>query len=133
MPTAVRKSGERMVSVPCSAAFPQCPPRRPAAKKSCAGRGGMYAGVPGGESATTDQHTSPPFFVAAGGSGSAGLDNIKALLAALPSGLQAVMLVVLHRPSDRISNLRDVLARVSALPVLIPDEDDEFRVGACYI
>jgi two-component system chemotaxis response regulator CheB len=74
-----------------------------------------------------------PYFVAIGASGSEGLDDLSDLLAALPAGLPAVVLAVLHRPSDRISHLREVLARQSALPVMIPDEDQEFRVGCCYI
>jgi chemotaxis response regulator CheB len=74
-----------------------------------------------------------PFFVAIGASGSEGLSDLGDLLAALPAGLPAVVLAVLHRPSDRISHLREVLARRSALPVVIPDEDQEFRVGCCYI
>jgi two-component system chemotaxis response regulator CheB len=74
-----------------------------------------------------------PYFVAVGASGSEGLHDLKGLLAAFPADLQAVVLVVLHRPSDKVSHLREILARKSALPVLVPDDDDEFHIGACYI
>jgi streptogramin lyase len=42
-----------------------------------------------------------PFFVAIGASGSEGLGDIKALLRLLPKSLAAIVLVVLHRPSDK--------------------------------
>jgi len=74
-----------------------------------------------------------PYFVAIGASGSEGLSDLRDLLEALPASLRAIVLVVLHRPSDRISHLRQVLACRSKLPVTIPDEDQEFRVGVCYI
>jgi two-component system chemotaxis response regulator CheB len=74
-----------------------------------------------------------PLFVAIGASGSAGLRDLQGLLEALPADLPAVVLAVLHRPSDHVSYLREVLARRSALPVTIPDEDQEFRTGVCYI
>jgi chemotaxis response regulator CheB len=74
-----------------------------------------------------------PYFVAVGASGSDGLRDLRDLLERIPANLAAVVLVVLHRPSNRISHLREVLARRSALPVVIPHEDDEFRAGTCYI
>src|SRR4051794_24444199 len=74
-----------------------------------------------------------PYFVAIGASGSGGLHDLCLLLECFPSSLPAVVLAVLHRPSNRISHLRQVLARRSALPVVIPEEDQEFRTGTCYI
>jgi two-component system chemotaxis response regulator CheB len=74
-----------------------------------------------------------PFFVAIGASGGEGLDDIKRLLSALPSTLPAVVLVVLHRPSDRVSHLKQVLSRASAMPVLLAAEDQRFRAGRCYV
>jgi chemotaxis response regulator CheB len=44
----------------------------------------------------------------------------------LPATLSAAVLVVLHRPSNRISYLRDVLARRSRLPVVIAKEGESF-------
>jgi two-component system chemotaxis response regulator CheB len=47
--------------------------------------------------------------------------------------LQAVVLIVLHRPSDRISHLRDVLDRRSAIPIHVASADQHFRHGNGYI
>jgi chemotaxis response regulator CheB len=74
-----------------------------------------------------------PQIVAIGASGRDGLRDLRDLLEALPSNLSAVVLVVLHRPSNRISHLRQVLAQRSALPVVIAQEDQEFREGTCYV
>jgi chemotaxis response regulator CheB len=73
------------------------------------------------------------YFVAIGASGAQGLDDIKRLLSALPSDLPAVVLVVLHRPSDQISRLREVLAHASEMPVVLAEEDQRFRTGRCYV
>ena len=75
----------------------------------------------------------PQFFVAVGASGVAGLHDLRDLLEALPADLPAVLMIVLHRPSNRISHLQQVLARRSALPVVIPQEADGYRAGICYI
>lgn len=74
-----------------------------------------------------------PYFIAVGASGSDGLRDLRDLLGVLPGDLPAVVMVVLHRPSNRISHLRQILARRSALPVIIPQEADQFLPGACYI
>ena len=71
--------------------------------------------------------------VAIGASGGEGLTDIRDLLAALPAGLPAVVLVVLHRPSDQVSHLKEVLSRASQMPVLIPQQGDQFRIGYCYV
>lgn len=84
-------------------------------------------------SATASEQERAPFIVAIGASGGEGLEDIKALLAALPADLPAVVLVVLHRPSDQISHLKEVLSRVSQMPVLVAEEGDRFRAGCCYI
>jgi two-component system chemotaxis response regulator CheB len=60
--------------------------------------------------------TDLPYFVAIGASGQQGLTEIKALLTLLPRDIQAMFLVTLHRPTDRISHLRQVLSRVSSIP-----------------
>jgi chemotaxis response regulator CheB len=74
-----------------------------------------------------------PYFIAIGASGRDGLCDLRDLLQAIPARLPAVVLAVLHRPSDRISHLREVLARRSALPVRVADENEHFQVGTCYI
>src|SRR5947209_173506 len=84
-------------------------------------------------SATASEQERGPFIVAIGASGGEGLEDIKALLAALPADLPAVVLVVLHRPSDRLSHLKEVLSRVSQMPVLVAEEGDRFHAGCCYI
>jgi two-component system, chemotaxis family, protein-glutamate methylesterase/glutaminase len=80
-----------------------------------------------------DSAAHPPYFVAVGASGGEGLHDLRNLLAALPPDLPAVLMVVLHRPSDRLSDLRRVLAAGSALPVVTPEEADEYRLGVCYV
>ncbi len=82
---------------------------------------------------TTAGDKTLPFMVAIGASGGEGLADIKTLLAARPGDLAAVVLVVLHRPSDQISHLREVLSQTSQMPVLVADDDERFRVGCCYI
>ena len=62
----------------------------------------------------TDAHrrqVSAPHFVALGASGSEGLSDIIAVLRGLAKPVPAIVMVVLHRPSDAISGLREVLAR----------------------
>ena len=76
---------------------------------------------------------APPWFVAIGASGAEGLRDIKALLVALPLPLRAVILVVLHRPWERPSYLRAVLAHACSHPVLIADEGERFEPGSVYI
>jgi two-component system, chemotaxis family, protein-glutamate methylesterase/glutaminase len=72
-------------------------------------------------------------FVAIGASGKEGLDDIKALLAALRRPVPAVVLVVLHRPADRISALREILARSSHMPVVVAANGEKFETDTCYI
>ncbi|TXM93230.1 chemotaxis protein CheB [Methylobacterium sp. WL116] len=74
-----------------------------------------------------------PWFVAVGASGAAGLTDIKALLQALPPDLPAAVLIVLHRSWDHISHLREVLARDSNLPVVIPAQGERIKPGVVYI
>jgi chemotaxis response regulator CheB len=74
-----------------------------------------------------------PYFIAIGASGGDGLEDIKALLSGLPDPLAAIVLVVLHRPWDLLSHLRDILARASHLPVVIAADGDRLQLGTCYI
>ncbi|MGK7870929.1 chemotaxis protein CheB [Falsiroseomonas sp. E2-1-a20] len=75
----------------------------------------------------------PPFIVAIGASGDEGLNDIKALLASFPHPINAIVMVVLHRPSERISALRDVLARRAGIPVVVAEQAETFEKGVCYI
>src|ERR1700710_2706256 len=76
---------------------------------------------------------SLPRFVAIGASGGEGLDDIQNVLGALTPLLNAIVMVVLHRPSDRISNLRDILARRSHLPIVVASQAEGMLPGICYI
>ncbi|MGI4802739.1 MAG: EAL domain-containing protein [Janthinobacterium lividum] len=74
-----------------------------------------------------------PIFVAIGASGAEGLDDIKDLLKGFGRSLPAVVMVVLHRPVDKISFLRDALARSCDMPVVVADEAESLQRGICYI
>jgi two-component system chemotaxis response regulator CheB len=76
---------------------------------------------------------SSPWIVAVGASGSEGLLDIKELLAGLDDMLDAVVLVVLHRPWDQPSALREVLSRSTPLPVVVAEDDELLRTGHVYI
>ena len=75
----------------------------------------------------------PPRFVAIGASGAEGLDDIKTLLNLLLSPVHAVVMIVLHRPSDQMSHLREVLARGSRMKIVLADEAEILEEGTCYI
>ncbi|WP_428484642.1 chemotaxis protein CheB [Rhodopila sp.] len=51
----------------------------------------------------------------------------------MPASLDAIVMVVLHRPSDRVSNLRNVLACRSNMPIVIALEAEVMQPGVCYI
>jgi chemotaxis response regulator CheB len=57
---------------------------------------------------------------------------LQALLEAL-SDLDAIVLVVLHRPANRISFLREILVRKSRMPVVIARHGELLHRGVCYI
>jgi len=73
------------------------------------------------------------FIIAIGGSGSGGLQDVQELLEYLPSELAVIVLVVVHRPVDEVSYLREVLERRSAIPVRIAKNGEWLKVGHCYI
>lgn len=74
-----------------------------------------------------------PLFIAIGASGNEGLNDIRELLKTLGRPLHAVVMVVLHRPSDEISFLRDVLAKTCDMPVVVATEALALERGTCYI
>lgn len=76
---------------------------------------------------------TPPYFVALGASGGEGLCDIKDLLRDLGQAAGIVVMVVLHRPSDKLSALREVLARSCSMPVVVTEEAEKFEAGTCYI
>jgi two-component system chemotaxis response regulator CheB len=73
------------------------------------------------------------WLVAVGGSGAEGLDDIRELLAALSPELPAIVMVVLHRPWNRRSDLQSILVRASALPVIVASQGERFEIGTVYI
>jgi len=73
------------------------------------------------------------WIVAIGASGGQGLQDIRTLLSCLDDPCAAAVMVVLHRPTDQISSLREILARSSPMPVVIAAEGEELRPGVCYI
>jgi two-component system chemotaxis response regulator CheB len=79
-----------------------------------------------------DQHKNVPY-IAVGASGGEGLDDIRALLGALPHSLNAVLLIVLHRPPDRTSNLKEVLSRSANMPVRVAGQEETLQPGCAYI
>jgi two-component system chemotaxis response regulator CheB len=74
-----------------------------------------------------------PYVVAIGASGAEGLDDIIALLCALSKPVPAIVMVVLHRPSEMISHLRAILDRACGMPVIIAAEAENLVQGTCYI
>jgi two-component system chemotaxis response regulator CheB len=74
-----------------------------------------------------------PWFVAIGASGRQGLVDLRALLRALPASIDAIVLVVVHRPWEQVSRLRDVLARETELSVVVAEEHEQFRAGVVYV
>ena len=72
-------------------------------------------------------------YVAIGASGGEGLDDIRALLQALPHPVPAAVMVVLHRPVDGISHLRAVLAAATPAPVVVAHEGERLEAGRVYI
>ena len=74
-----------------------------------------------------------PFFVAVGASGGDGLRDLQELVGALPCRFSAVVMLVLHRPTDRLSDLGGILGRVSSLPVIVAAPGEKLEPGTIYI
>ena len=72
-----------------------------------------------------------PDMVAIGAS-SGGIEALQGLLAAL-SDLDAIVLVVLHRPANRTSFLREIVLRELRMPVVIARHGELLHHGVCYI
>lgn len=61
------------------------------------------------------------------------MGDIAALLRLLPKPVHAIVLVVLHRPFDKASHLRKILARESGMPVVVAADTQALLPGVCYI
>ena len=77
--------------------------------------------------------STPPWFVAIGASGSEGLADITHMLGHLRQPVNAVVMVVLHRPSDKISHPRPILARSCGMDIVVAEESEALAPGVCYI
>ncbi len=67
------------------------------------------------------------------GASAGGLKPVKMILELLHADLPATVLVVIHRPFDRVSRLQHVLAAKSRLPVIEAINGQELLVGVCYL
>jgi chemotaxis response regulator CheB len=72
-----------------------------------------------------------PDIVAIGAS-SGGIEALKSLLEGL-ADIDAIVLVVLHRPANRASYLRDILLRNVRMPVVVARHGERLHEGVCYI
>ncbi|MDR7038579.1 chemotaxis response regulator CheB [Methylobacterium sp. BE186] len=77
--------------------------------------------------------SAPDFYVALGASGPQGLDDIQRVLACLPRGLPAAVLICLHRPFDRMSHLQEILNRHSPLPIHLAQDGERLLSGHGYV
>lgn len=73
------------------------------------------------------------WIIAIGASGPRGLDDVKELLGEFSPALAGIIIVVLHRPWDRVSKLRVILAAATALPVIIAANGERLETGTVYI
>lgn len=92
---------------------------------------------PGGLSLVELEPELPPSDAAPGAvlvlAGIGGPDALRRLLASLPAGLAAPVLVYMRLDGGRYGNLVKQMARVSALPVLLAESDQPVVAGNAYI
>ncbi|MBL8301686.1 MAG: chemotaxis protein CheB [Ideonella sp.] len=67
------------------------------------------------------------------GASAGGVEALSALLGALPAGLDAAVLVVLHLPRGRRSLLAEIFAPRCAVPVVEAGDKDPVRPGTVYL
>lgn len=73
------------------------------------------------------------WIIAVGASGGAGLEDICDLLSALPPDLDAVVMIVLHRPWGQGRNLAEVLSGRSQMTVVVAGQGELLVPGTAYI
>lgn len=66
------------------------------------------------------------------GASAGGIEALTVLLPALPAGLLATVLVVLHLPRDKPSVLAEIFARKCALPVREAEDKEPIQPGTVY-
>ena len=76
---------------------------------------------------------SPPWMVVVGASGGQGVEDLQALLGRLTTELNAIVMVVLHRPWESRSELAKVLNQESRLPVQVARDGERLQAGRVYI
>ena len=74
-----------------------------------------------------------PVIVAVGASGVRGLEDLQALLSALPDDLRAIVLIVLHRPAHLESSLHEILSRRQPTPVVVARDGQRLTWSQRYI
>lgn len=79
-----------------------------------------------------DPPTGVPWLVVIGAS-SDGYPTLLDLMNRLPASLDAAVLVVLHRPADRQSQLPSILRRHCHMPVVVPEQGERLVSGRCYV
>jgi two-component system chemotaxis response regulator CheB len=80
-----------------------------------------------------DQQIKPRRDIVAIGGSAGGLEAIEALLMRLPPDLPAAVLIVLHRPPERVSFLPEILARLTCMRVVVAHEGEQLEYGTCYV
>jgi len=76
---------------------------------------------------------SHPIDIVAIGASAGGMEPLVRLLHELPADLPATVLITMHRPVARESQLQEVLARASRLPVAIAKQGEKLRPRKCYL
>jgi two-component system, chemotaxis family, protein-glutamate methylesterase/glutaminase len=74
-----------------------------------------------------------PWTVAIGASGNTGLSDVISVITNISPKIDAVILIVLHRPFDHPSELREVLSGATTMPVIVAEQGEQFERGRCYI
>ncbi|CAM3645814.1 chemotaxis protein CheB [Polaromonas hydrogenivorans] len=67
------------------------------------------------------------------GASAGGVEALRGFFAALPADLDAAVLVVLHIPADTPSQLDQVLANATPLPVVIAEDGQPIEHGRVYV
>lgn len=67
------------------------------------------------------------------GASAGGISALQIVLARLPDAFPLAILIAQHRPANMHSNLTEILARASALPVKEAQEAEEIRGGTVYL
>lgn len=67
------------------------------------------------------------------GASADGVQAVASLLERFPHNLPASILVVVHRPVERVSHLHTILARHLKLHVVVPQEGQQLKRGFCFV